>query len=249
MSADMSALRLLFNPYLQKYDSDGNLGVPFDGGNWTEFTITPDAEEVEVISTRIEDGGQAADAMTDPKPSKASFVANRFTRHTLAMNLMGDVTARTAAEATITDKTITVEVGELFTLGAYETSAETFTSMDGLTTYVKDTDYEEVDTALGLYKVIDGGGISDGTILADFTKAAESGHQINGGVDSTTHVKIFGRAKCMFTSKIYYVEIEKGSIRPSQSISLVGTDPASAGYEVTIITPDDGSAGFKFIEV
>lgn len=247
MGSEMRGYRGSLDAYFQLYDENDELGAAFAVGNLTEFNLTPDSEEVEVISTGNADFGQAADSMTDPKPTKCQFTCNRHSRHTLALNFMGSVSARSAVQATVTDESVNVEVGELFKVLGLDISAVTVTSDDGNTTYVLDTDYEIVDAALGLMRVIDGGSIAAGSVLVDYTKAAETGYLLEGGVDSSKFVKIFGRGVNRFNSKRTIVEIARGSIRPSQAFGMVGSDPATAGYEVTITTPDDGSAPFKVI--
>lgn len=234
--------------YMQLHDSGGALGAPFSVGNLQDFTITPAAEEVEIISTGNSDFGQAADAMTDPKPTKVSFSANRHSVQTMAVNFMGSVAARSAAQATVTDEVVPVEAGGLFRVDAFDISAMTVKDAPAGTSYAVDTDFVVVDAALGLLRAVEGGGITTGTVAVSYTKAAETGYLINGGVDSSKFVKIFGRGVNRFDSSRCFIEIARGSIRPAQGFGLVGNEPAVAGYEVTITTPTDGSAPFKIIK-
>lgn len=247
MSKTVSAYRGSLDLYYQMYDSSGNkLPAVYPGGNMTEFSITPDAEETEVISTGNSDYGQAADSMTDQKPTKVSWSTNRFNSMLWAVAFMGQMIARTGSETTVTDEAVTVSKGEMFRVDALDISAVTITDDSGTTTYVEGTDFTVVDAALGLFKHIEDGGIADGDeVLIDYTKGAESGYTIKGGIDSSKFIYVFGRGVNRFNNKRSIVEIGKISVTPSGSFSFVSTDPASMTMEGTVIAPGDGTEGYR----
>jgi len=247
MSKKVSAYRGSLDVYYQLYDSSGALLDPvYPGGNMTDFMFTPDAEKVEVISTGNADYGQAADAMTDQKPTSFSMSTNRFNSDLWAVAFMGTSVPRTAASANITDEQVVVAAGEMFKVAGKDISAITVKNEAGDTTYELDTDYEVVDAALGIFKHLTDGGIADAsTIKISYTTAAESGYTIKGGIDSSKFIKITARGVNRFNNKRVLIEVDKISVTPSGSFSFVSTDPAAMTLEGTVIVPGDGTEGFR----
>ncbi len=248
MSKTMSAFRGSLDLYYQVENSDGSFGPAHSAGNVTNFDITPDAEELEVVSTGNADYGQAADSMIDAKPTKFSFTVNRFNLDNWAMAFMGDYAARTAAQGSVVDEAHTVSMGDMIKLAGLDVSAVVVKDATGVTTYDLTDDYLIVDAALGIIKPVEGGAISDGDVLhISYNTAAETGFLLSGGTKSSKFIKLFGRGVNRFNNKRSIVSIPRGSVKPGGNFSMVGTDAASIQFDGTINVPTDGSAPFTIV--
>lgn len=248
MSKTMSAFRGSLDLYYQVENSDGTFGPVHSAGNVTNFDITPDAEELEVVSTGNSDYGQAADSMIDAKPTKFSFAVNRFNIDNWAMAFMGDYAARSEASANISGEAQTVSMGDMIKLEGLDVSAVVVKDETDVTTYTLTDDYLIVDAALGIIKPVDGGAISDGDVLhISYTTALETGFLLSGGTQSSKFIKMFGRGINRFNNKRAIVTIPRGSVKPGGNFSMVGTDAASIQFDGTINVPTDGGTPFTII--
>lgn len=244
----MSAFRGSLDLYYQVENSDGSFGPLHPAGNVTNFDITPDAEELEVISTANATYGQSADSMVDAKPTTFSFTVNRFDIDSWAMAFMGEIGARSAVSGNVVDEEHTVSMGDLIKLAGLDVSAVVVKDSTGSTTYDLTDDYLVTDAELGIIQVVDGGAITDASVLhVSYTTAAETGWLLSGGTKSSKFIKLFGRGVNRFNNKRSIVTIPRGSIKPGGNFSLVGTDAASIQFDGTINVPTDASAPFTII--
>ncbi len=250
MSKQMQGFRGSIDAYFQVEQSDGSFGPVYPAGNLTNFELTPDAEEMEIISTGNDDYGQALDSMIEAKPTKGSFGVNRFNIDLLALAFMGDVAARSGTETTVTDEVVAAVPGEIFKLANIDVSALVLTNTAGTTTYDVEDDYEIVDAALGLVKVVaaaDGGTIAEGDIHADYTAAAPTGWLLNGGTKSSKFIKLIGRGINRFNNKRSIITVPRASIKSAGGFSFVGTEAASISFDLTCNVPTDGSPVFTVV--
>lgn len=248
MSKAVSAYRGSLDAYYRIINSDGSYGPAKPTGNLVDFSIVPNAEELEVISTQNATYGQAADSMVDAQPTTVSFTVNRFNADGLGLAFMGPVSSRTGASSDITAEEHTVSMGDMIKLNNLDVSAVVVKDETDTTTYVLDTDYTIVDAALGLIEPVDGGDISDADVLhIDYTVDAESGYLIDGGTDSSKYIHLFGRGINRFDNKRTLVDIPRLSIRPGGNFSLVGTDAATVQFDGTINVPSDDSSPYTII--
>lgn len=248
MSGTMSAYRGSLDAYYQIEQSDGSFGPVKPAGNLVDFSIIPESEELEVISTANADYGQAADSMIDAKPTKVQYSCNRFDRDGLGVVFMGSVTARTAVSSTVTAEAHTVSMGDMIKLDNEGVSSVVVQDATDTTTYDLGDDYEITDAALGIIKVLEDGDISDADVLhISYTVDEETGYEIAGGTDSSKVIKIWGRGVNRFNNKECLVLIPRMPIKPGGNFSLVGTDAATIQYDGTINVPSDGSAPYTII--
>lgn len=250
MSKIMQGYRGSLDLYYQVEDDSGDFGDEiFDAGNVTDFSITPNAEEMEIIDTGNANYGQAADSMIDAQPTNFSFAVNRFNIDNWAVAFMGTYAARTAVQATVTAEVITAPPkGGMFRLAGKDISAITVTDNAGTTTYDVTDDYVVVDAALGILRTTATGDITAATtIKVTYTKAAETGFLLSGGTKTSRFLRIFGRGVNRFNNKRCIVEIFRGSVRAGGAFSFVGTEAASMQFDGTANVPTDGGAVFTVI--
>ncbi len=243
MSKTISAFRGSLDLYYQVEDDSGNFGQVYDAGNVTNFSIGPDAETVDVLSTKNADYGQAADSMTEPKPTTFSFNVNRMNIDNWAVGFMGEYAARTASSATVTDEAVSAVQNGMFIVEGFDISAVTIQDSTDTTTFAEGTDYEIVDPALGIIRWL----AADTDLHVDYTTAAESGYLLSGGTKSSRFLRVWGRGINRFTNKRCLVKIGRGSVKTGGNFSFVGTDPSEMQFEGTANIPADGSAAFEII--
>lgn len=248
MSKQINAFRGSLDGYYQVEKADGSFGPVFSAGNLTNFDIAPDAEEIEVIDTGNANYGQAADSMIEAKPTKANFSINRFNIDNWALAFMAEISKRTASEQTVTDEVVSVVLGEMAKLANLDISALVINHTTGSPIYVLDTDYSMIDAELGIIKFLSAGSITDlSDVHTDYTAAAESGWLLEGGKKSSQFIKFWGRGINRFNNKRCIIKVPRGAVKPSGNFSVVGTDPAEIGMEMTLNVPTDGSASYSII--
>ena len=243
MSKTISGFRGSLDLYYQVEDSDGNFGEVFDAGNVTDFNITPEAEELEIIDTGNANYGQAADTMIDAKPTKFSYSVNRFNIDNWDIAFMGDHVSRSAALADIAAELVAAKKDSIFKLAGLDVSAVVIKDDTDTTTFDLATDYEIVDAELGLIKWL----ATDASLHVAYTTAAESGFLLSGGTKTSKFLKLFGRGINRFTNKRCIVNIHRGSVKAGGSFSFVGTDAASMQFDGTANVPADGGATFTIV--
>lgn len=153
------------------------------------FSLTLNTERMEAWSS----DGPIAEKLEDitTRVTRDFTVSVRdISAENLALFLIADVGTESTAGATVTDEAINggqgVKQGYWYQIGASTThpagkrniASLVVKSDDGVTTYVKDTDYIE-DLALGRIQIIEGGGIADSDVIeVSYTDATGSWEQI-----------------------------------------------------------------------
>ncbi len=248
MSKQIRAYRGSLDGYYQVEQDDGSFGPVYSAGNLIDFSINPEVDSLDVISTRNADYGQAADSMADPKPTKIPFSVNRFNIDHWAMAFMGEISKRTASQKTITDEVVHARVGEMAKLANLDISSLVLNHTSGSPTYTAGADYEIVDAELAIIRFPSTSSIPDDTdIHADYTAAAESGYLLEGGRKTSRFIKFWGRGLNRFNNKRCIIHVGRAAVVSSGAFSFVGTDAAEMGMEMTANVPADGSAAYTII--
>ncbi len=221
-------------------DNDVLIEKYYPLGNATTIELTPDSETIEVISTQNDDYGQAADSMTEAKPTKGTVTINRFNRRNLALAFMGTDSQKAIAETTVTDEVAVAVLGGAARLAKGEASAVIVQDVTDTTTYVDGTDYT-VETGPGftLIQFPETSSIADGdTLHVDYTAGADSGFLIDGGVKSTRRIRLLCDGRNRFTGQPILLEIFKGTLAPNSPFNFLASDPAESSFSITAISVD-----------
>ena len=172
--------------YFDIEDSSGNLTGERYLGDTPSFEITSEAENLESFSSDGEISQKNADVAIRVNRTAAVTIKN-ISLENLALFVIGATQTHNQAGASPTNENHTVLQGRYYQLGAGPTNltgvrnvtSVVVTGSGGTPTHVLDTDYR-INAELGQLFIIEGGGISDSTLLeVDYTVAAETREQLN----------------------------------------------------------------------
>lgn len=243
----MRGLRLAGKIKIGLYDAAGVLGPIFDGGNTTELTLAAEGEDIEILSTDYDNHGAALDSMSDPKPTTGTWKINRFTWRTLALNCAGTATKLAVAEsATQTNNAFVAKYGEGQRIATVPINTLVVKDATDATTYVAGTDYE-INEQLAVLTPLAGAAFADGaTLHLSYKESAQSDYEILGATALGQKIWFGLDGRNLFDNSKVLLIIDKMKIKPSGTISFIGTgDAAEAQFDFTAIVPDGQTQAYK----
>ena len=131
---------------------NGITGVFKDIGEASSLSLKESVERKEMISSRCATSGQVADVVLRKQPVELSLTINQVNTFNWGLLLMSE-----AEEESLTGASFTVnkacKAGDIVRL---EPNVKTLTVQDstGATTYVEGTDYELINSSVGLVKIL-----------------------------------------------------------------------------------------------
>ena len=241
----MRGLRLAGKVMIGVYDDDtGLLGPILPGGNTTELTLQAEGEDVEVISTDYDNHGAALDSMSDPKPTTGTWKINRFAYHTLALACAGNVSALSAVSSAKTNNTFVARLGEGQMIAEVPIDSLVVKDATDATTYVAGTDYE-INEQLAVLTPLAGGAIDDDDVLhLAYNETAQSGYEILGSTALGKKIMLMLDGRNLFSGQKVLLKIAKLKLKPSGTISFIGTDAAEQQFDFTCIVPDGATEAY-----
>jgi len=169
----------------------------------------------------------------------------------VGMFLSGAESTVTQASTPISNEAHTVIGGRHYQLGystsnpggARNVSSVVVTNVAGTTTYTAGTDYN-VDTALGRLQIIEGGGITDGTVVhVDYTPEATTWDRVATGANTelTGALRVIADNAAGEDRDFYMPSV---SLQPSGEMPIIaeGTDFASMQFTVEVLKPANQEA-------
>lgn len=196
-------------------------------GNATKFGIKSNSTLKERKSKACASYGQPVDAVSIPDPSELSIDTDTVNRQNLAMAFLGNDYAVAIAAGTVTDEVIIAPVvlGAMMQTAKGNISTVDITDSTGGTTYVNGTDYEVVNAAVGLIKVIDGGSITSAeSLLIDYANGSVAGTRITGGTESQINVAIKLVGKNLVDDSGVTVDVWDAIVSPTSEIDFLADD-------------------------
>jgi hypothetical protein len=176
--------------YFDRQDANGILTGSFHLGNVDNFGLGITTEQLTMKSYLQQTAAnyQEVDISTDIAIDLSGFEFSKEVQAVVFLGNLGNYTqaASTATAEVVAESTATDLAGKyLFTA---KKNISSVVVKQGATTFVKDTDYTEVDLTRGILRVIPGGGITPGTdVTVDYSYAAITGTTmpiVKGGVVS-----------------------------------------------------------------
>jgi hypothetical protein len=242
----MRGLRLAGKVKIGIYDAAGVLGPIFDGGNTTELTLAAEGEDVEILSTDYDNHGAALDSMSDPKPTTGSWKINRFTWRTLALNCAGTVTKLAVAAAPKTKNDFVAVYGEGQRIADVPIDTLVVKDATDAITYVAGTDYE-VNLQLAVVTPLAGASFASGaTLHLVYNETAQADYEILGATALGQKIWFGLDGRNLFDNSKVLLVIDKMKLKPSGTISFIGTgDAAEAQFDFTAIVPDGQTQAYK----
>lgn len=209
-------------------------------GNADQFEVSPDAEIKEKTSKRPENYGQVVASVSIPKPTKISVKLTDFNADTLAMQLMATKTEINQAAGTFTDLPMTAKLGKGVDIGRRNLTDVGFTvkSADGVTTYVKDTDYT-VNWAVGLVTALADGSILEGASLKVSGSAlAYTGAKLSVGSEAQIKAHLLLDGKNLSDGRTCRVFARNCVFKPTGSLDFLKDDFGEIAFEGTVASVD-----------
>ena len=140
-------------------------------GNVSELMLNPKTEKIEHMESQT--GNNSIDKVIEKSLSvELSMTIDSMASGNLARMVFGTVTAN--AISTVTAEAHKAYIGKFLILNLINVTAFTsLTNAAGAVTYVAGSDYEVIDLAAGMIKILPGGTITDGAdVQANYTAGA-----------------------------------------------------------------------------
>lgn len=156
-----------------------------------KFEIKTPSDAMQKVSKGRSTFGQSWLTYFAGKPAEFALTLDELSQETLAMQLAGEVSDLTQASGAITGIDVIVEPGKWVDIGYENLDLTGLVVKDstGVTTYVKDVDYQ-VNPRTGMIYVPEGGQIPAGIVKFTAAKAAFTGKQIAGAKQFSTTLRM-----------------------------------------------------------
>jgi len=191
--------------------------------------------------------GQTLASIVDPGDAVLNMRQTQFDREMMAAQFLGSnaIFSQSAtpvvedeAFVAIHDKWVPLTTRHISSVTICDDAVPT-------NTYVLGTDYE-LNTNLGLVKVLSTGDIADGaTVYANYTPVAKSGYEVDGLTKTLMQGNILFDGINRVDGKECQVEIYQAIFSPQNGIDFLSSDWAGAELQASLITPSGYTTPFK----
>ena len=215
--------------------------VPF--GNATKFEIKTNSELKQRTSRKCENYGQAVDSVTIQRPAELNITLDELDRESLAIIFLGTSAAQTIAGGTITDELIpVVTVGKIIRTASANISSVVVSDATGATAFTEGTDYEIVNAAVGLIKILEGGSIVAGVdVSVDYVSADVTANVVTGGTDPNIKLRYLLVGQNLVTQEPLQVEVFDSNASPQSGVDFLSEEYSTIELSGTAnIDPDKG---------
>lgn len=241
----MSGLILGGDVYVDVLDASGastGLAGPF---NCTQLAFTESTDLKQRISRGKSTYGQALDAVSLKKPSEAEFTFDETTKELIAAALLGSAVTRNGAGGSVTAEVHVARVGKIVQLAHGDVSAVVVKDTTGTTTFVAGTDYQLLSAEAGLIKILGGDIADDDQLKINYTWAAESGIQIDGGAQPLIQFRVVMDGKNLTNGNGIICEIDKAIITPKAALDLFNSDFTPYKLGATLVLVDGATSPYR----
>lgn len=189
------------------------------------FSIQANVDTKESTSKGKSTYGQVRETVNLAKPADFAVTFADATPTTLALALMGNVTALSQASAAAADYTVVAKLGKWVSTGkARFTGTVTVKHSSGTPTYVEGTDYL-FNKELGTFKAVTGGTITDlQSVKVNGAVAALTGSVINGGTTPDLRATFRLDGKNLADGSACVVTVDEAVIAPSAAVDFLNSD-------------------------
>jgi hypothetical protein len=208
--------------------------------------ISTGADIKEMISKDKDYYGQIIASVATAQPSQFSIMMRNSTQQGMALALMGNNETYSAGSGTVTDESVTADLGAIVELAQRNLTAGSVvvTSDPAGTTYVEGTDYE-VNYALGLLKVLSGGAISDAAnLLVDYAHGAIDGWRVRGATRTQAKGRFILDGRNLINNKTVRFEAYSVLLTSDGEIDFMADDPVEFGMTGRMETPSGKTEPF-----
>lgn len=232
--------------YMDILDDNGDpTGLALEG-DCSEFTPKPDSDRKERPGHGRNNYGQILSSAVLPKPMTATIKMAQLSAKLFAAAFFAESTPYTQEAGAISEPiAITAIHDKWVEIGLHMVSALVIKDETDTTTHVAGTDYE-VNTRLGMVKVLSGGNIADGAVLhVTGNKLAIAGSSMQAMTKSNVRVRIKLDGKNFDDGRDFITDIYRMRLSPTSDFSLIGEDYVDVTFEGTLETPTGYAAPMK----
>jgi hypothetical protein len=206
-------------------------------GNATKFAIQEQSEIKERKSKMRATYGQVLDTVPLKQPGQISVTLDDINKDNLALAFMGIVSAYTQAASTATDEAVTSAFDRYVDLAHRNVSMVVVKDSTSTTTYTEGTDYE-VNTRLGMIKVLSTGTITDGEVLKiGYSYGAIAGNQVQGGAEPLIRGAFRLDGRNFANDSLVIVDVWEATLAPSSEFDFLSDDFAPIEMGGSMTTP------------
>ncbi|OUL59266.1 hypothetical protein [Pseudoalteromonas ulvae] len=237
MSITGSGFVLRGEVFLQRVNSKGvaisgaNLVGPI---NASEFSITPDSEEILRPSVDRSTYGESKGRVTTKKPTKVKLKFDDVTSQVLAEALGAELSTLNYGAATGTDAAYTLESvasGGWTEIGHNQLKETGFVVKKGVDVMVLGTDYE-VKWSSGLIRPVAGGALdAGGAVTITFEALAGDGHRLAGGEIQEVNWRIKLDGVNADTGEKVLAEVPLAQVSSTSEINLLQNEYLAPEFE------------------
>lgn len=233
--------------YISRYNYEtgqfDGLKGPFEVA---KFEIKPNVDRKEMISEGRNTKGQVLETVMIQKPFDFKLDLAEFNKEALAMALMGSHAPVNQAAGTLVDVPVVVTAKDVWLPVGKQNLTDTLTveSADGLTVYVKGTDYE-VNYRMGWIKVLPASAITVGaTVNVSGSNNAVSGTEISGATNSQIRARFVFEGVNYADQRPVNVEVYEAVIAADSAFDFLTGDFAKISLPGRLKTPQGKNAPF-----
>ena len=216
--------------------------VPF--GNATKFELKSNSELKQRISKKCDSYGQAVDSVTIQRPAELSIMLDEIDRESLAIIFLGSSLAENVTGGTVTDELIPVTtVGKMIRTANANINTVVVSDATGTTPFTEGTDYEIVNSAVGLIKILEGGSIVAGVdVSVDYDSALVTANVVRGGTDSDVKLRYLLVGKNLATQENVQVDVWESNASPQSGVDFLSEEFTTIELSGSAnIDPDKGN--------
>lgn len=208
--------------------------------------ITTSADIKDMVSKDKDYYGQIISSVAIAQPSQLALMMRNSTAKGVALAMMGSEEAYTAGSGTVTDESVTADLGAIVELAQRNITAGSVvvTSDPAGTTYTEGTDYE-VNYSLGFLKVLTGGSIADdAALLVDYAHGAIDGWTVRGATRTQSKGRFILDGRNLINNKSVRFEAYSVLLVSDGEFDLMGDDPVEFSLSGRMETPSGKTEPF-----
>lgn len=215
-------------------------------GNATKFEIKENAEIKTRKSKQKSTYGQTLDSVPIKGDAEIAITLDDIDKDNLALAFLGTVSALAVTGATVTAEAHVANLGASIRTVQRKISTVVVKDQPGTTTYVENTDYSIEDATMGLVKIIDGGGISQGdSIQVDYAYGSIAGSKVEGGTDASIRVALMLDGENFADQTPVLVDVWEAELSPQSGVDFLADDFATLELNGTLTTPSGQTSAYK----